>query len=261
MLYSMPLKNPATEQLTMSSHYVEQRTESRKTNAGGLDLRRITGYKSWRQAIAISYEREGYEVADESGSSQLLMPNVDWLHNKFNNRLFPTRGFRFTGEIWLSNKIWYSDVNFIQLQLTGKSILPIFSNGRIIIKAQGGATLINEIGSLPASKRFYAGGDQTIRGYGYEELGPKNEQGQTIGGKYLAVAGIEYEHRIFKDWGLAIFFDLGNSFTNVQEKIYRGVGIGGRWRSKVGPIRLDFAWPLDKTVEYPRLHLTIGLDL
>lgn len=261
MFYSMPLKDPAREQLTMSSHYVEQRTESRRTNAGGLDLRRITGFRSWRQAVAISYEREGYEVADEKGSSQLLMPNMDWLHNRFNNRLYPTKGIRFTAEISLSHEFWFSDVNFIQLRITGKKIFPLFTNGRVILKALGGGTLINDIESLPASKRFYAGGDQTIRGYGYEELGPKNNLGQTIGGKYLAVAGVEYEHRVLQNWGVAVFFDAGNSFTNVQEKIYRGVGVGGRWRSKVGPIRLDLGWPLDKTVDYPRLHLIIGLDL
>lgn len=261
MQYTMPLKKPASEQLAMNTHYVEQVTESRKSYAAALDLRHITGRKKWRQAIAITYEWEEYRVANESGSSNLLMPNFELLRNSFNNRLYPTKGNRLTAEVWVSNDLWFSDADFLQLKLTGKWIFPFLKNGRFISKLHAGGTLVEDIDHLPASKRFYTGGDQSIRGYGYEELGPTDANGNTIGGKYLGVAGIEYEHRILNNWGLAIFFDAGNSFINFKEPIYRGAGVGGRWRSAVGPIRLDFAWPLDKDVEYPHLHLVIGLDL
>lgn len=261
MNYAMPLKKPASEQLTMNTHYLEQRTESRQTYAGALDLRRITGWKTWRQAIALTYEREDYRVADETGSSQLLMPNFDLIYNKYNDRIYPTNGLRLTGVIWLSHEVWRSDVDFLQVRVSGKWIKSPIQNGRLIFKIFGGGTLVEGIDVLPASKRFYAGGDQSIRGYDYEELGPEDADGDVIGGKYLAVAGVEYEHRIKTQWGIALFYDLGNSFNNLQEKIYRGVGIGGRWRSKVGPIRLDLGWPLDKTVKYPRFHLVMGLDL
>jgi len=261
MQYMMPLKNPTSDQFTMNTHYLQQVTESRKTYAGALDFRVIYGWKKWRQAIAVTYEREDYEVADETGSSQLLMPNVDWIRSIFNNRIYPTRASRYTAEVWLSHTTWLSDVNFIQVRLGGKWIFPLSENGRLILRVNTNGTAIGVVEELPASKRFFTGGDQSIRGYGYEELGPLDEQGETIGGKYLAVAGGEYEYRILGNWGLAAFYDAGNSFNTFKEKIYRGYGAGIRWRSIVGPVRLDLGWPVDKEVEYPRVHLIIGLDL
>jgi len=261
MQYMMPLKNPAKDQFTMNTHYLRQVTESRKTYAGAMDFRMIYSWKKWRQAIAITYEREDYEVADQSDSSQLIMPNIDWIKSSFNNRIYPTNASRYTIEIWASHTNWLSDVDFLQLRLSGKWIFPLSKNGRLITRLNTGATAIHSINELPASKRFFTGGDQSLRGYAYEELGPLDNQGETIGGKYLAVASVEYEYRIFDNWGVGFFYDAGNSFNTFKEKIYRGYGLGIRWRSIVGPVRLDLGWPVDKQVDYPRLHLIIGLDL
>lgn len=261
MQYMMPLKNPASDQFTMTTHYLQQVTQSRKTNAGALDFRHTTGKGNWRQAVGLTYEREDYEIADDTGSSQLLMPNIDWLHSVFNNRIYPTKGSRITTEIWVSHTSWFSDVNFLQLRFNGKWILPLARNGRFIFRTNAGGTATGNVEFLPASKRFYAGGDQSIRGYGYEALGPEDNQGEIIGGKYLAVASGEYEHKIFGNWGIAAFYDAGNSFNHSSEKIYHGYGVGLRWRSAVGPIRVDLGWPADKEVKYPRFHLVIGLDL
>ena len=216
-----------------------------------MDFRVIYSWKKWRQAMALTYEREDYEVADQSGSSQLIMPNIDWIKSAFNNRIYPTRASRYTIEVWASHTNWLSDVNFLQVRLSGKWIFPLSKNGRLITRINTGATAIHSIDELPASKRFFTGGDQSLRGYAYEELGPLDDQGETIGGKYLAVASAEY----------GFFYDAGNSFNTFNKKIYRGYGLGIRWRSIVGPVRLDLGWPVDKQVDYPRLHLIIGLDL
>ena len=261
MQYMMPLKNPASDQFTMTTHFFQQVTESRKTNAGALDFRHITNWKNWRQAIGLTFEREDYKIADESGSSQLVMPNIELLRSVFNFRIYPTRGNRLSAEAWLSHTTWLSDTDFLQVRLSGKWIFPITQNGRFLFRLSTGGTAIGIVDELPASKRFYAGGDQSIRGYAYEELGPLNNQGENIGGKYLAVGSAEYEYRFLGTWGVAVFYDVGNSFNTFSEKVYRGYGAGIRWRSMVGPIRFDFGWPEDKTVEYPRFHLVIGLDL
>ena len=261
MQYMMPLKDPAKDQFTMNTHYLRQVTESRKTYAGAMDFRVIYSWKKWRQAIALTYEREDYEVADQSGSSQLIMPNIDWIKSAFNHRIYPTRANRYTIEVWASHTSWLSDVNFLQLRLSGKWIAPLSKNGRLITRFNAAATAVKRINELPASKRFFTGGDQSIRGYAYEELGPHDDRGETVGGKYLAVASVEYEHRIFDDWGIGFFYDAGNSFNTLKETIYRGYGVGIRWRSIVGPVRLDLGWPVNKDVDYPRLHLIIGLDL
>ena len=229
--YLMPLRHPASEQFTMNAHYLEQTTLSRVSKAFALDLRRTTGTGKWLQALAVTYERESYTVGDENGSTQLIMPNINWIRSVYNNRIYPTRGSRMTTEIWISNTSWYSDVNFLQMRLSGKWIFPLGSSGRLLLRADGGGTMVNSIDQLPASKRFYAGGAQSIRGYGYEELGPHDAQGNILGGKYLGVGSIEYEHHIYGNWGAAIFYDAGDAFNDVNGKVYRGTGVGVRWRS------------------------------
>ena len=189
------------------------------------------------------------------------MPNIDWLRSVFNNRIYPTKGSRLTAEAWLSHELWYSDVTFLQIRLNGKWIFPLAKNGRFLLRLNTGGTAIGVVDELPASKRFYAGGDQSIRGYDYEELGPLDDHGKNIGGKNLVVGSVEYEHRFLVNWGFAVFYDAGNSFNTFNETIYRGYGAGIRWRSAVGPVRLDLGWPANKTAKYPRFHLVIGLDL
>jgi translocation and assembly module TamA len=127
-----------------------------------------------------------------------------------------------------------------------------------------GATAIDDILELPGSKRFYAGGDTSIRGYGYEELGPLNSLGQVIGGKYLLVGSVELDHKLSDKWSVAAFYDTGNAlndFENLSDKIAEGAGVGVRWLSPVGPVRVDFAWALTDPYTGFRLHLVIGPDL
>jgi translocation and assembly module TamA len=117
---------------------------------------------------------------------------------------------------------------------------------------------------LPPSIRFFAGGDRSVRGYDYQSLGPKNLEGQVIGGKHLVVGSLEYEHKIpyLDKWSLATFYDVGNAFNNFAEpRLKHGAGLGLRWLSPVGLIRIDVATALSEN-NYPlRLHITIGPDL
>jgi translocation and assembly module TamA len=122
------------------------------------------------------------------------------------------------------------------------------------------ALLEGEFNDLPPSIRFFAGGDRSVRGYDYRTLGPLNEEGDVIGGKNLLIGSLEYEHRILEKWSLATFYDTGNAFNDFSEPLKKGAGVGVRWHSPVGLIRIDVAAALEK--DYPlRLHVTVGPDL
>ena len=114
---------------------------------------------------------------------------------------------------------------------------------------------------LSPSLRFFAGGDNNLRGYGYESISPKDSSGALTGAKYIATSSLEYQYRVYGNWWGAVFYDYGDAF-NDKPDFKRGTGFGVRWASPVGPIRLDFAWGLDASPgDEFKIHFTLGPEL
>ena len=153
-----------------------------------------------------------------------------------------------------------STETFLQFNVRGKAINPL-GPGRLIVKFEAGTTVTDDIANLPASIQYFTGGDQSVRGYKYRSLGPIDEEGELSGGKHLLVGGIEYDFNILPTWKLALFADAGNAFTEFNDyELQKSIGIGIRWLSPLGPIRVDVASALDDDNSI-RLHLTMGPDL
>ena len=101
-----------------------------------------------------------------------------------------------------------------------------------------------------------------MRGYGYETLSPKDEDGTAVGGRYLMVGSIEYQYEFRKNWRAAVFFDHGNAIDDLFDPLASGTGVGIRWVSPVGPLRLDFAQGLDPEFGGDwRVHFSMGPEL
>ena len=109
--------------------------------------------------------------------------------------------------------------------------------------------------------RFFAGGDNSVRGYAFEELGPVDADGNVIGGSSLATGSFEFEQPLRARWSLAFFVDSGNAFERSEMDAKTSVGMGGRWQSPLGPIRIDLALPLEDDHDEWRVHVTLGPDL
>ena len=109
--------------------------------------------------------------------------------------------------------------------------------------------------------RFFAGGDNSVRGYGFEDIGPLNDDGDVIGGSYRIDGSIEIDWLFREQWALALFVDSGDAFNNTELDLKTGAGFGLRWYSPVGPIRLDFAHPFDDPDKDFRIHISLGPDL
>jgi translocation and assembly module TamA len=154
-----------------------------------------------------------------------------------------------------------SDTTFTQVVVNGKYIYPLMEHGRFISRASFGATAVSDFNLLPSSLRFFAGGDSSIRGFDYQSLGPKGSDGKVEGGRYLAVGSIEYEHMIWNNWGAAVFSDFGNALNNWSDPIEYSVGIGVRWRSPIGLIRVDVAKGYSEPGAPIGFHVVIGPDL
>ena len=129
------------------------------------------------------------------------------------------------------------------------------------MRAEFGATQINAFQELPASQRFFAGGDQSVRGYAYQSLGPRDATGKVVGGKYLTAYSAETEVRIYGNWGAAVFADLGNTADNPAPHLFLGAGAGVRYRAPVGDVQVDLAHPFDGDESGLRLHIGIRVGL
>jgi translocation and assembly module TamA len=155
-----------------------------------------------------------------------------------------------------------SDATFAQVRATARWYRGLGERDRLIVRGEAGYTYTDELTVLPPSLLFFAGGDRSIRGYAWREVGPRvtTAAGEfAIGARKVVTGSVEYE-RYFNDrWGGAVFVDSGSAFNDGPD--WRtGVGVGLRWRSPVGPVRLDIAHGLDEPDSDFQIHLGIGAE-
>ncbi len=221
----------------------------------------------WHQTFSLDYQRESYTVGPQSGLSDLVIPQVTWSRVFANDRLYPTRGESYNFLVRGGAKDLLSDDNFAQAQATAKFIQSFGQKKvfRLITRATIGSTWTSDFSHLPPSERFFAGGDQSVRGYAFEGIGAL-EQGQVIGGPDLLVGSVEFQYRLarwqaLQKFGVATFFDAGGAGYSFGGEIKEGTGLGIFWISPIGPIRVYVATALSIPGHPLRLHLTIGPDL
>ena len=259
--YRIPVRNPRTDQLIYSAGIAKETTDTSESTLRtvGASLKRSRG--KWRETIAINYQREDFIIADDSGRSILLIPGINWSRTWGNDFVYAIDGLRFDIDLRGATEELLSDTNFGQLQGNIKFISSLNQRNRIISRGSFGAINTETFNELPSSVRFFAGGAQSVRGYAYQSLGPLDTNGAVIGGKYLVVGSIEFEHSFKNKWGLAVFYDVGNAINSLNDDLEKGAGFGVRWKSPVGPVRVDLANALSRDGNPWRLHINIGPDL
>jgi len=189
------------------------------------------------------------------------MPGVDWTKLVADDTLRPSAGHRLNFELRGAADSLGSDTSFVQTAVSAKWIWSLPNAARILVRGSLGTTWADNFNELPPSVRFFAGGDTSVRGYEYDSLGPLDADGEVVGGSSLAVASVEYEHPVVPGWSVAAFVDSGNAFDGSDLDARTGVGVGFRWQSPLGPIRVDVAKPLDGDDRGARLHISFGPDL
>jgi len=177
-----------------------------------------------------------------------------------NNENFATSGWniKLKGQGAVDNLL--SDQSVAQLEVNTKYIFPV-GKGRLVNRLDVGVTNAGSLEDLPKKLRFFAGGGASVRGYDYESIGEENSAGSIIGGKNLLVGSVEYEHPIKDEWSAAVFLDAGDAFDDWGNMdLQYGVGGGIRYRSPIGPVRVDIGFPDGKFGD-ATFHLSVGPDL
>ncbi|MEN6624580.1 MAG: BamA/TamA family outer membrane protein, partial [Smithella sp.] len=219
--------------------------------------------KNQTGSVFLQARQENSTAGDESTNTFLLMPGVRFSNIHYDNLIRPRSGYNFQTELKATHQYLASSTGFIQLTGAGDLIIPLPANFALTTRIRLGATWQNDPPEdLPVSVRFFAGGDHSIRGYAYQSLGPKDDKGNVVGGRNLLVGSVELERYIGRDWGAAVFYDTGNAFNNLGDfSAAQGAGIGIRYYSPIGPVRLDVARQVGVDQPDIRIHLTIGIGL
>ncbi|WP_337878746.1 autotransporter assembly complex family protein [Rheinheimera sp.] len=215
----------------------------------------------WYRVASVRWLYEDYTQGTDSGSANLIMPGLGFNRAGDSGGSMPEQAYRYLLNAEVSDPAWGSDERFVRLRARAGWIGSFSVDQRWLIKLDAGAVLMKSVLALPPSLRFFAGGDNSIRGYSFESISPTADDGTLTGARYLATAALEYQHRLSGNWWLASFVDAGSAWNDNSE-LYRGLGFGVRWASPVGPVRLDFAWGLDlPTGREFQLHFALGPEL
>jgi translocation and assembly module TamA len=215
----------------------------------------------WQQVAALGWQQEEFKIGNETTQSTFLIPRISFSTVSTQNRLNVNNGYRLTLQALGGSDRLLSDTSFLQLQLGAKGVYGFAPKWRLLGRLDVGATFVDDFDKLPVSQRFFAGGDSSVRGYEYQSLSPMDADGDILGGQNLFVGSLEVDYRIKGNWGVAAFIDSGSAFKDIKANLSTGVGVGLRWFSPIGPVRIDIAMPQSGDRSDIRLHLNVGPDL
>lgn len=260
--YLIPGTDPHSENFSFGARLAHEDTDSTTVDSATLAVRQTVKTDGWTQTRFLELLHENATVGDDTDSYTLLMPGVSVDRVRADDLLRTRKGYRFTAEVRGSQRGLLSTVSMLRLRVGAKGIYRFGDSGRVTARVDAGATLGDSTADLPATLRFFAGGDQSVRGYEYKSLGPVDSNGNAEGGRNLLTGSVEYEHPVFgEDWWLAAFVDGGNAYDTDAFDPKFGYGAGVRWYSPIGRLRLDLAFPDDTTADEWRIHFGLGADL
>ena len=224
----------------------------------------------------LQYDRADAATSDTSAQAvvEALSANYAFTVRRFDHPLFPNQGWGLGMALGAGTTVGTQNNPYGRVMARWLSYLPLgdssgvagtsSASGRIALRAQAGALVAAPSAELPSTQLFFIGGDNSVRGYGYRDLGVPLPDGQITGGRTMALGSVEWQRPIriggrASDWESTLFIDAGAVANNSSELRPRvGVGVGARWKSPVGPLQIDVAYGVD--VQRLRLHMNVGFN-
>ncbi len=260
--YRIPRPGDDQRQLAFGAGYAQSEFEDTQSDVFSAAVSQSRLWRGWTRVTSLKYLDSDFIIGSNAGQSSLLYPELRLLRKDSDDVLFPRKGWSLDLALRGSPLEFGGGTRFLQFVGEAKWIVPIGTNSRALFRGAVGTTDVRDFDDLPPELRFFAGGDRTIRGFDYQSIGEEDEDGAVIGGEHLLAVSAEYEFDVFREWGAAVFVDAGDAFNDsFDAKV--AVGIGARWRSPIGLVRIDVAVPVAGSgiESTPQLHLVIGPDL
>lgn len=259
-----------------SAQWQAQQTGSTDVNSQRLRFGRSQSQDRADRSIYAQYDRANTASTDttEPSLAQALSANYAVTLRNFDSTPFPSRGWGVGLEVGGGATLGSQTDPYARVVARGLTYLPLSHDtkatesaqraGRLAVRAELGAVLAKDGIALPSTQLFLTGGDTSVRGYTFRDIGVVRANGLVVPGRYLATGSIEWRRPItmkgqVSDWESTVFIDAGavaDQVSQLRPKI--GVGAGVRWKSPVGPLQIDLAYGLE--VKLLRLHMNVGFS-
>ena len=285
--YSLPYKHPLEDTVSIFGGYESEKRRDNGTDLGlqidtatvGVERAIKPKGSVWQHTITARYRLDELIRNNNGINKALLPPPFNLKNSKFEQesllfgygmnktktvgRLDPTQAFRQFYQVEVGTKSLLTDTDMAIIRAGWRIIHSFGENDdhQVVGRADAATILTENFEEVPYNLRFFAGGDQSIRGYDYKSLSTE-QNGYLVGGQNLAVGSLEYNYRFKPKWRGAVFVDAGNAFDKeFNDPVKVGAGVGVRWSSPVGPIRVDVAAGVSEKDLPIRLHFFIGPQL
>jgi translocation and assembly module TamA len=261
--YQIPVKNVETDTLSFRASLGTREIGDLDTDQVSLGMSLNDAWHGFERRLYLVAERERWTENGQELTESVFYPGLQLTSRNVVDAesLFTRKGHSWSTDLRGGSDGLGSSTSFLRLRVTGNIVLPLAERVRFLFRSEYGAIDVDDLSVLPPSQRFFAGGDRSVRGYRFEKLGPTDTTGAVVGGRYVVTASAEVDYLFFRNYGAAVFYDAGNAANEPWPDLKRSVGIGMRWRTPVGMLRIDIAHPLDDPDTDYRLHLSIGSDL
>lgn len=264
--YIVPIGDPSLEKLEFSLGYTDEDIgdlESERTELAA-GLTQVMG--QWQQVLFLRLNDETTTFPDGSSENALLLiPGISYASLPPNFLTGWVRDAAYYLELSGSPQSLGSDASYLRFYARAERVWPIRGPWYLRTRGEVGTSWVDEFSALPASQRFFAGGDRSVRGFAFNELSPPPDQSiqprssrnDAVGGEHKVVGSVEIERDLPRNFRGAVFFDTGNAFNDWGDPLEYSVGVGVRWRLPMLMIGIDVAQALSESDKSPRLHLNI----
>lgn len=283
--YNIPYRHPLNDYISMVGGYEREEREDVAQGNGlmiesavaGVDriIKRPRG--SWQHTFGLRYRLDRITqdgvvdageipdafLANANEQQQSLLFGYEVARTTSDKRVNPGKGFRQTYKVELGSESLLSDADMAIVNAGWRFIYSLGENDNHQFVGRGdvGYIFAQDFTKVPYNLRYFTGGDQTIRGFDYKSLSPE-ENGFKLGGQALAVGSLEYNYQFKDGWRAAVFSDVGNAYDkDFNTPTAYSVGLGVRWASPIGPIRVDVASGISDDDHPIRIHFFIGSQL
>jgi translocation and assembly module TamA len=258
--YVIPVMDVALEKLEFTGIVAEEElgdTISSRSEVGA-GLTEVLG--RWQRVLFLRASNETTtEGTGQDRTDFYLFPGISYSTLPSYIVGGKARPYRLYVELRGSPSTLGSDASFLQLRVEGERVFDFAERWHLNLRAEIGVSRVDEASELPASQRFFAGGERSVRGFAINELSPRDEEGNSVGGRHLATGTIELVRDLPRNFGIAAFFDAGNAFDDFKDPALEySAGLGVRYNVAVADFGVDIAQPLSERGRNPRLHLYIS---